>query len=160
MSSGKRDELTNAIGVAVMRWQDATQAFDEAVGELHELNGPERRCLSFVSLGPQTASAIAKETALTPAAVTALIDKLEARNLVKRRADASDRRKVLVEATDKTHHLIRDTYMPTAQAGAKLLASYSVEELTAIRRFLEDALDLQQRMTVKLLERQQKKSRG
>ena len=160
MSSGKRNELGAAIGVAVMRWQDATQAFDEAVGQLYDLNGPERRCLSFVSLGPQTASAIAKETALTPAAITALIDRLEARKLVQRRPDARDRRKVLVEATDKTRELIRDTYLPTAQAGAKLLASYSVEELTAVKRFLEDALDLQQRMTVKLSDRGQRKPRG
>jgi DNA-binding MarR family transcriptional regulator len=116
-----------------------------------------RRCVSFVSLGPQTASAIAKETALTPAAVTALIDRLELRKMVRRRSDASDRRKVLVEATDKTRELIRATYIPIAQAGAKMLASYSIAELTAIRRFVEDALVLQQRMTAKLLERGQKK---
>ena len=62
---------------------------------------------------PQTASAIAKETTLTPAAVTALIDRLEARKLVLRHPDASDRRKVLVEATDKTRELIQVTYTPT-----------------------------------------------
>ena len=105
------------------------------------------------------ASAIAKETTLTPAAVTALIDRLEARNLVRRRRDTHDRRKVFVEATDKARELIRATYMPTAQAGAKMLASYSLAELTAIRRFIEDALVLQQRMTAKLLEREHKKLR-
>jgi hypothetical protein len=76
--------------------------------------------------------------------------------LVQRRSDASDRRKVLVEATDKTRELIRGTYVPIAQAGVKMLASYSVAELTAIGRFVEDALVLQQRMTTKLLERKQK----
>src|ERR1700682_5816702 len=98
MSSGKRDELVTAIGVAIMRWQDATEAFDEAVGRLHDLNSADRRCLSFVSLGPQTAGAIAREAAFPPAAVTSLIDRLETRKLVHRRPDASDRRKVLVEA--------------------------------------------------------------
>jgi DNA-binding MarR family transcriptional regulator len=160
MSSRQRDELIGAIGVAIMRWQDATETFDEAVGRLHDLNSADRRCLSFVSLGPQNASAIAKETALTPAAVTALIDRLETRGLVQRRPDASDRRKVLVEATDKTRELIRGTYLPTAQAGAKLLASYSTEELTAIHRFLEEALALQQQMTGRLFKREQKKLRG
>jgi DNA-binding MarR family transcriptional regulator len=151
--------LVIAIGSGVQRWQDATEAFDEAVGELHDLNGAERRCLSFLSFGPQTASAIAKATALTPAAVTALIDRLEARKLVQRHRDATDRRKVLVEAKDKTRELIRTTYLPTAQAGAKMLGTYSIAELTAVRRFVEDALALQQRMTEKLFERQQKKSR-
>lgn len=159
MSSSERDKLVTAIGFGVQRWQDATEAFDEAVGELHALNSAERRCLSFLSFGPQTASAIAKATTLTPAAVTALIDRLEARKLVQRRRDATDRRKVLVEATDKTRELIRTTYLPTTQAGAKMLATYSIAELTAVRRFVEDALGLQQRMTEKLFERQQKKSR-
>src|SRR5262245_66087965 len=126
-----------------MRWQDATETVDEAVGDLYDLTGADRRCLSFVSLGPQSASAIAKETALTPAAVTALIDRLEARRLVQRRADPHDRRKVLVEATDKTRELIRSTYLPIAHAGTKMLGRYSIAELTAVRRFVEDALALQ-----------------
>jgi DNA-binding MarR family transcriptional regulator len=160
MSRIERDALVEAIGVAVQRWQDATETFDQAVGQFHDLASAERRCLSFVSLGPQTASAIARETALTPAAVTALIDRLEARKLVRRRPDANDRRKVLVEATNKTRELIRSTYLPMAQAGARMLASYSIEELTAIRRFVEDALALQQRMTARLLERERRKVRG
>jgi DNA-binding MarR family transcriptional regulator len=136
-----------------MRWQDETKAFDDAVGQLHDLNSTDRRCLSFVSQGSQSASAIAKETATTAAAVTALIDRLEARGLVLRRPDASDRRKVLVEATDKTRELILETYAPTARAGEALLAGYSLEELATIRRFLEEALTLQQRMTKALVER-------
>src|SRR5262245_51605285 len=140
MSKAERDRLVEAIGVAVQRWQDATETFDETVGQLYSLASADRRCLSFVSLGPQSASAIAKETALTPAAVTALIDRLEARKLVRRRPDASDRRKVLVEATQKTRELVRDAYLPMAQAGAQMLAGYRTEELEAIRRFVEDAL--------------------
>ena len=159
MSSSERDKLVAAIGFGIQRWQDATESFDEAVGQLHDLNSADRRCLSFLSFGPQTASAIAKEIALTPAAVTALIDRLEARKLVQRRRDATDRRKVLVGATDKTRELIRTTYIPTAQAGAKMLASYSIAELTVIRRFVDDALALQQRMTENLFERKQKKLR-
>jgi DNA-binding MarR family transcriptional regulator len=158
MSRDRRDELVNAIGQTIMRWQDAIEAFDDAVGQLHDLNSADRRCLSFVSQGPQTATAIAKETALTRAAVTALIDRLETRGLVHRRPDKSDRRKVLVEATDKTQDLILKTYAPTARAGVELLASYSLEELATIRRFLEEALALQQRMTKALLERERVKT--
>jgi DNA-binding MarR family transcriptional regulator len=156
MSRTERDELVGAISVAVMRWQDATETFDQAVGQVYDLTSADRRCLSFVSLGPQTASAVAKETALTPAAVTALIDRLEGRNLVQRRRDTDDRRKVFVVATDTTRDLIRATYMPIARAGAKMLANYSLADLAAVRRFVGDALDLQQRMTATLVERQRK----
>jgi len=147
MSSLTRDDLITAIGFAAMRWQDAVETFDEAVGRLHDLNSADRRCLSFISHGPQAASAIARETALTPAAVTALIDRLEARGLVRRGTDPADRRKVLVEATATAQALIASCYGPIAEAGARMLTAYSTEDLAAIRRFLEDAQALQARMT-------------
>jgi DNA-binding MarR family transcriptional regulator len=121
---------------------------DRPAADLREARGECQPARSGPADGDfESASAIAKETALTPAAVTALIDRLEARGLVLRRPDASDRRKVLVEATDKTRELILETYAPTARAGEALLEGYSLEELATIRRFLEEALTLQQRMT-------------
>jgi hypothetical protein len=60
----------------------------------------------------------------------------------------------------QSRELIRETYMPTAQGGAKLLANYSVEQLATIRRFLEETRDLQQRMTEKLVEREKTRSPG
>lgn len=159
MSSNRQDKLIDAIGLAIMRWQDATEAFDETVGRIHDLNSADRRCLGFVGQSPQTPGAIARETALSPAAVTALIDRLETRGLVRRRPDPDDRRRVLVEATDTTHELIHATYAPIARAGARLLGKYSIEELTAILRFLEEALALQRRMTARLLEREKKSRR-
>ena len=155
MSIDPRDELAAAIGLAAMRWQEAVETFDETVGRLNDLNSADRRCLSLVSQGPQTASAVARATALTPAAVTALIDRLEARGLVRRTADAADRRRVLVEATAKAQALIEACYMPTARAGAEMLRAYGAEELQAIRRFLADALALQARMTEELVARDQ-----
>src|SRR5690348_1031703 len=99
MSTSRREKLVAEIGQLVMRWQDATQDFDDAVGDRHDLNATDRRCLALVSQGPRAASEIAAETALTAASVTSLIDRLEARKLVRRRPDPTDRRKVLVEAT-------------------------------------------------------------
>ena len=159
MSNRKR-ELITAIGLATMRWQDATETFDDTVGRIHDLGSAERRCLSLVSQEPQTAGAIAREIALTPAAVTALIDRLESRGMVHRRRDTSDRRKILVETTDRTRQLVQKTYGPIAKAGAELLARYSIDELTAIRRFLEDAFALQRRMTEALVERERRNSRS
>jgi DNA-binding MarR family transcriptional regulator len=157
MSSRQREQLVTAIGRAIMRYQDATEAFDETVGQLHALNSAERRCLSFVSQGPQTASAIARETALTPAAVTALVDRLERRGLVHRRRDAEDRRKVMVEATDKARALAASAYGPIARAGAELLSRYSIKELMLLSRFLDEVLALQRQMTEALIARERKK---
>jgi DNA-binding MarR family transcriptional regulator len=147
MSTDKREELTRAIGYAITRWQDASETFDETVGAKLKLSSAERRCLSFITYGPQTASAIARDIALTPAAVTSLIDRLEARGFVHRRTDPTDRRKVLVEAADKTKELNRTIYMPVYEAGVQLLLAYSLDEMALIRRFIEEVTVMQQGLT-------------
>src|SRR5689334_15319234 len=90
--------LAGEISRSYMLLQDATQAYDEEIGRRFGLNAAERRCLSLLmASGPQMASAVAREISLTPPAITALIDRLEKRRFVRRRADPNDRRKVLVE---------------------------------------------------------------
>jgi DNA-binding MarR family transcriptional regulator len=151
MSSLSKDDLISQLGGLVMRWQDASQRYDEAVGARWRLNASERLCLSFLMQGPQTASAIASETRLTPAAVTALIDRLAERNFVRRRPDATDRRKVMVEAAEAAHALARDAYGPPQVEGAAMLAQYNPAELGIFVRILEDTIALQQRLTEDLL---------
>ncbi|TGW06408.1 MarR family transcriptional regulator, partial [Mesorhizobium sp. M2D.F.Ca.ET.145.01.1.1] len=122
-SSRNRAELTTAIGLAIMQWQDATQAYDEAVGMRLGLNMAERLCIGLLHGGPQSAGAIATATGLTPAAVTALIDRLEARGLLTRTRSLEDRRKVVIEATESTRELSARYYGAIARGGEKLIAT-------------------------------------
>jgi DNA-binding MarR family transcriptional regulator len=156
MSRPNRQVLVDSIGRLVMRWQDATQRFDETMGEIYDLNAAERHCLSFLWPDPQAASAIAREVRLTPAAVTALIDRLERRGFVRREADPNDRRRVLVRATDKTAKLTAEVYQPIGRAGEELLATYSTAELEIIDKFAREALALQLRMTDELIAREKR----
>jgi len=151
MSSDSKAALIDQLGNVVVRWQDATQKYDEAVGEIYGLGPAERLCLSFLWHGPQTASAIAREIRLTPAAVTALIDRLEKRGFVRRTADPSDRRKVLVEAAEATLKLTAEAYLPMRDAGAKALAKYTDAELKVVAAVLDDSLHIQEEMTRALL---------
>src|SRR3954464_4165171 len=104
-SSKNRQDMTAAIGLTIMQWQDGTQAYDEAVGARLGLNMAERHCIGLLHGGPQSAGAGAPATGLTPAAVTALIDRLEARGLLTRTRSLEDRRKVVIEATEATREL-------------------------------------------------------
>ena len=144
-SSAAREKFAETIGRLVMQWQDATEAYDEAVGERLNLNAAERRCLGFLHDGPKPAGAIAGATGLTPAAVTALVDRLEARGLVKRARSDEDRRKVMVETTPETYEITGTYYAPLAEEGARVLATFDAAELAAVERFLSAALDIQQR---------------
>ena len=47
-SSENRQDMTTAIGLAIMQWQDATQAYDEAVGVRLGLNMAERHCIGLL----------------------------------------------------------------------------------------------------------------
>ena len=156
MSTQDKGALIDAIGRIVMRWQDATQKYDETVGKIYGLNASERLCLSFLWLGRQTASAIAREIRLTPAAVTSLIDRLEKRGFVRRIPDPTDRRKVWIEAAEEAHRVTREAYLPLGEAGAKNLAKYSLAELEAVRAILTDAVAIQEAMETELIARQNK----
>ncbi|TIQ96574.1 MarR family transcriptional regulator [Mesorhizobium sp.] len=149
-SSMNRAEMTAAVSRAVMRWQDATQAYDEAVGERLGLIAAERHCLSLLYAGPQSASAVAAATGLTPAAVTALIDRLEARGLVTRTRSVEDRRKVVIEATDLTRELSERYYGAIAREGEKVMAAFSDAELATVLRFIDAALELQSERLARL----------
>jgi DNA-binding MarR family transcriptional regulator len=151
-SSGKA-ALVDALGSTVVRWQDATQKHDEAVGEIFDLGPAERLTLSILWDGQKTASAIARHTRLTPAAVTALIDRLEKRGFVRRLADPNDRRKVLVEAGAATAKITAEAYAPLQQAGAAQLAKYSAAELQMMLDMLSESLRIQEEMTRTLLAR-------
>jgi DNA-binding MarR family transcriptional regulator len=139
-----------------MRWQDSTSLFDEAVGEIYGLNPAERHCLSFLWGGPQTPGAIAREIRLTPAAVTALLDRMEARGYVRRENDPDDRRRVLVTVTAKTNALTAETYGPVGQRGAEMLATFSDTELATFIKVLESSITVQQEMTDRLLARKRR----
>ena len=150
MSSLNKEALIGKLGELVMRWQDATQRYDEAVGARWGLNASERLCLSFLMHGPQMASAIAAETRLTPAAVTALIDRLAERDFVRRHPHPNDRRKVMVELAPAAYALAEQAYAPLRVAGATMLARYSEPELASFTRMLAESIAMQQQMTEQL----------
>lgn len=137
--------MVDELARGVMRWQDETQAYDEAVGERMGLNAAERRCLGFLHHGPQPAGAIAAATGLTPAAVTALVDRLEARGLLTRKRSVEDRRKVMIEGTAKAQEMAQRYYGPIARDGQVIIEQFDDRELETILRFLRAALDLQRR---------------
>lgn len=160
MPSSKKQTLIASIGGLIVRWQDATQKYDEAVGEFYGLSSTERLCLSFLWAGPQTASAVAREIRLTPAAITSLVDRLEARHFVCRKLDPNDRRKVLVEMAEEGERVTREAYFPIGTAGAALLTKYTEAELRVVYDVLEKSMAIQVRATDELVTRRSDRGTG
>lgn len=141
----KRDDVVRDISAMVMRWQDVTQAYDEAVRTLHGLSITEGMCLSELFHSSRTAGALAAASGLTPAAITALIDRLEARGFVRRTRSAEDRRKVMVEMGPKALEVTERHYLPIGSEGLQALEGYTDTELKVIRRFLLESVGLQEK---------------
>ena len=74
-------QLVGELGLAMQRYQRSVQAFDDAVGRRLGLGPADLRCLDWLADGPKSAGELAAATALSPAATTALIDRLEAQGL-------------------------------------------------------------------------------
>src|SRR5918992_865947 len=66
--------------------------------------------------GPLSAGQLGELTGLSPAAVTGLIDRLERAGVAARRADAADRRRVLVETAEGAAPIARQYRQLEAEA--------------------------------------------
>ena len=91
-----RQALIGELGRALQAYQRSTQAFDDEVGRVLDLNPVDLRCLDWLTEGPLSASRLADATGLSAAATTAMIDRLEKKGFVRRRKHETDRRQVLL----------------------------------------------------------------
>ncbi|MGW0806096.1 MarR family transcriptional regulator [Nonomuraea sp. NPDC002799] len=117
------------------------------------LGGTEEKTLDLLRrLGPLTAGEIAQHAGLAPATVSGLIDRLEAKWLVRRVRDIRDRRRVIVEINHERLAGFDELYEPFVTALARLYERYTDEELALILDFLDHATSLQRAATVALTE--------
>ena len=131
-----RQALIGELGRALQAYQRSTQAFDDEVGRVLDLNPVDLRCLDWLTEGPLSASRLADATGLSAAATTAMIDRLEKKGFVRRRKHETDRRQVLVEMTDDGQARTWALYGPLVEEGMPLLARFDTAELVAMRDHL------------------------
>lgn len=140
-----RDNLLGDLGLAMQRYQRSVQAFDDAVGRRLGLGPADLRCLDWLADGPKTAGELARATALTPAATTALVDRLARKGYVERYRSAEDRRQVLVRMTTEGTKRTMKLYGPLVDEGQQQLAGVSDRQLRHMHRYLEAITELTDR---------------
>jgi DNA-binding MarR family transcriptional regulator len=144
MSNEISQELVAALTAANRRYQQGTDALDQAASELLGINRTDARCVDIVLLrGRVTAGELAVAAGLSPGAATTAIDRLERAGYVRRAGDPDDRRRVFVEPTKRIVELAEEVYGPLRDGGAVLMQGFSERQLTAITKFFEGAADLQ-----------------
>jgi DNA-binding MarR family transcriptional regulator len=124
--------------------QTAVDEMDDAATRALGINRTDGRALDVIDReGPITAGKLAERSGLTTAAVTTVIDRLEAAGYARRVRDPDDRRRVLVELTPLARQRAADIWGPLADT-AKELANYSIEELELLRDFARRSRELNQ----------------
>jgi len=149
----KKSELIGQLFEAVRANQLATDKMDDTAARGMGVNRTDARALDIVErLGPVTAGRLSIDAGLTSGAVTAVIDRLVEKGYVRRVADPTDRRRVLIEKTEKLEKVAKHFYGPLHDRGLAWIDKFSNAELETIVRFLRMGTDMVERRVAELIE--------
>lgn len=128
MTESSSDQLVNAMRAL----QAALEQHDMALGAAQALGRSDWRCLHWlVEEGPQSPGAIQRRIGLTSGSVTALLDRLEKRELVVRHSDPSDRRALRIEPSEKAARLVAEARVPLDQLMQRLMVRWGTDRSNA-----------------------------
>ncbi|MEG8275611.1 MarR family winged helix-turn-helix transcriptional regulator [Streptomyces sp. AHA2] len=137
--AGRPDPLTlevvELIGEVVARFHED---YESAAAE-HALTGAQARLLSLLCLEPLPMRRLARRLKCEPSNVTGIVDRLEARGLVERRPDPSDRRVKVAAATPEGRRVAR-SLRESLRFAREPLAGLSEDERVALRNALRSML--------------------
>ena len=108
------------------------------------LSHSEWIALHVCSQGPARGQEIAEIGDLTPAGVTDVVDRLEARGLVRRARDPDDRRAMRVELTEAGRRLHAETRRTVLALWGEMTAALGPEEYRALAEGLRALLRAEQ----------------
>lgn len=159
MSSHKRQTFEQLIE-EIRRSQSATDRFDQAVADAVGVNRTDMRCLDVLQRqGPMTAGRLAEATGLTTGAMTTALDRLERIGYARRVRDATDRRRVLVEMTDKASELNAFYGSHSAEA-ERLYKRYTEGQLELLLEFVRNGREFNERHAARVEEENRARTQG
>lgn len=149
-----REELLAELLDEIRAGQRATELVDEAACKLMGVNRTDGRCVDILEQrGRMTAGELAAEARLTSGAVTAVIDRLERAGYARRVADPDDRRRVLVEPTEKAYKTSEELMGRLGEIGFGKTNEYTDEQLELLVDFTRFGRELQENHVEWLRER-------
>jgi DNA-binding MarR family transcriptional regulator len=139
-----KDDLVDDV---IRRFRTSTNqdlAFEHLAADRLRVNETDLHCLNIIeNSGGLAAGELAAQSGLTAGAVTGVIDRLERAGFARRVADASDRRRVIVEVTPAFYERAGRIWGPVAADWHGALAGrFTAQELERIIDFLQATNDL------------------
>ncbi|NYE94438.1 DNA-binding MarR family transcriptional regulator [Psychromicrobium silvestre] len=146
--SAEKAVASTSLGLAMQTYQASVQDFDREVARILGVNETDLRCLE-VLLEPDSADVtptiLANRLGLTTGSVTTMLDRLTNAGYVARAPHPTDRRRLIVHATQLAVQKSNELYGPLINAAAEdLLPHFSTTQLKIVVEFLQAATKLQQ----------------
>lgn len=120
---------------------DLSASVAPTVAKRANLGHSELRALECLVRSPHGLVELARELGVTPAASTAIVDRLEARGHVTRQPHPSDGRRTQVLLTDNGREEVLGYLMPMFAALAAVDGDLDPAERAAVERFLAGCID-------------------
>jgi DNA-binding MarR family transcriptional regulator len=138
MSSNLGATLVPDVIATLRALSAALDRLDEVAARRYGLNRTDMRALDIIGrVGPLAPTELAHELGFTTGGVTTVIDRLERSGYANRRPHETDRRRLVVEATETTRERDRAVFADLARLTADLVGSYEERDLRVIQDFLE-----------------------
>jgi DNA-binding MarR family transcriptional regulator len=129
--------LVQAVQAELRALSTEVDRLDALAAEAYGLNRTDMRCLDVLGrTGAQTPTELAHALGFTTGGITTVIDRLERAGYTRRRADPTDRRRLIIEPTDLVAQRDAEIFGRLIQSSEALVDTYSDAELTTIRDFL------------------------
>ncbi|HTT51982.1 MAG TPA: MarR family transcriptional regulator [Streptosporangiaceae bacterium] len=134
-----RAELAAAFAAAIRRTGSLMQLMNQAAADRIGINSTDLNCLNILSFrGQMTAGELARETGLTTASITGVLDRLEEAGYVRRERDPQDRRRVVVRLVlDRALRDVAAVFLPMMRDWNQMAGRYSDDELRLIVGFYD-----------------------
>jgi DNA-binding MarR family transcriptional regulator len=141
-----RAQLYQELGDEIRASQRATDVVDDFICQLLGINRTDARCLDILEQGgSMSAGDLAHASRLTTGAITAVIDRLERAEYVRRVPDPSDRRRVLVEPTQHAFETANELMAePMRRLYGPLAGRYTEEQLRLFIEFTRMGREIQE----------------
>lgn len=142
-SEQQADALAESILRSLRRIIRAIDQHSRRLSRKFNLTVPQLVCLrQLIVSGPSTPGNLASKVYLSQATVTGILDRLEARDLIRRARTDPDRRRVTVSLTDSGRRLVREMPWPLQERFATRLAAMAPEEQEEIDQVLKEIVDM------------------
>jgi DNA-binding MarR family transcriptional regulator len=150
---GKRRSVDPLVDLLGTRLSTATILFHAAVADRMGVSVTDAKCRGILArFGAMTAGELATRLGLTTGAVTGVIDRLERAGLVRRAADPTDRRRVVVEpiVNRERDREIARLFEPMARRIRDLVAACGARDQARIAQFLTRACGILEEEAIRL----------